>query len=180
MLLCATDGRKFPLHVVFKRKTLPENVAQCLNKGWVNETLLLDWTKSVACSTARFPIITWAGCSLLWARQFQDKTAAWMLHQIHRSWREDIPAATARQFTLRSLSQTWFKRPESDGYRTAEMGLSSGALGGSWTLGPAYQRRSSNERQHLEWTCGHWRWPLRTKRNDAFLKTVLERELQCK
>ncbi|KAM7313400.1 Pogo ele1 orf1-h 1e-40-j 4 [Ixodes scapularis] len=56
MLGCTADGRKLPPYVVFKRKTLPKNekfpksvIVRCQDKGWMDETLVLDWVKSVWC-----------------------------------------------------------------------------------------------------------------------------------
>lgn len=54
MLACLGDGRKLPLYVVFKRKTLPKKmvfppglVVRCQEKGWMNEELVKDWLKTV-------------------------------------------------------------------------------------------------------------------------------------
>ncbi|KAM7298547.1 Pogo transposable element with KRAB domain [Ixodes scapularis] len=56
MLGCTADRRKLPPYVVFKRKTLPKNekfprsvIVRCQDKGWMDETLVLDWVKSVWC-----------------------------------------------------------------------------------------------------------------------------------
>lgn len=56
MLSCTADGRKLPPYVVFKRKTLPKGekfpknvVVRCQDKGWMDESLVLDWIKSVWC-----------------------------------------------------------------------------------------------------------------------------------
>lgn len=56
MLSCTADGRKLPPYVVFKRKTLPKGekfpknvVIRCQDKGWMDESLVLDWIKSVWC-----------------------------------------------------------------------------------------------------------------------------------
>ncbi|KAM7309619.1 tigger transposable element-derived protein 6-like [Ixodes scapularis] len=50
MLSCTADGRKLPPYVVFKRKTLPKGekfpknvVIRCQDKGWMDESLVLDW-----------------------------------------------------------------------------------------------------------------------------------------
>ncbi|KAM7289069.1 uncharacterized protein ISCGN_029206 [Ixodes scapularis] len=60
MLSCTADGRKLPPYVVFKRKTLPKGekfpknvVIRCQDKGWMDESLVLDWIKSVCCRRPR-------------------------------------------------------------------------------------------------------------------------------
>ena len=54
MLACLGDGTKLPPYVVFKRKTLPKNlnfpkevVVRCQAKGWMDETLVQDWLRTV-------------------------------------------------------------------------------------------------------------------------------------
>ena len=54
MLACLGDGTKLPPYVVFKRKTLPKNMAfphglvvRCQEKGWMNEDLVKDWLNTV-------------------------------------------------------------------------------------------------------------------------------------
>ena len=54
MLACLGDGTTLPPYVVFKRKTLPKNlnfpkevVVRCQAKGWMDETLVQDWLRTV-------------------------------------------------------------------------------------------------------------------------------------
>lgn len=54
MLAVLADGRKLPPYVVFKRKTFPKNVkfprgifVRVQEKGWMPESLVLDWLKNV-------------------------------------------------------------------------------------------------------------------------------------
>ena len=54
MLACLGDGTKLPPYVVFKRKRLPKNlnfpkevVVRCQAKGWMDETLVQDWLRTV-------------------------------------------------------------------------------------------------------------------------------------
>ena len=54
MLACLGDGTKLSPYVVFKRKTLPKNVnfrkevvVRCQAKGWMDETLVQDWLRTV-------------------------------------------------------------------------------------------------------------------------------------
>ena len=53
MLACLGDGTKLPPYVVFKRKTLPKNlnfpkeVVRCQAKGWMDESLVQDWLRTV-------------------------------------------------------------------------------------------------------------------------------------
>lgn len=55
MLAVTADGRKLPPYVVFKRKTMPKGMpkghfqvhVRVQEKGWMNESLVQDWIKTV-------------------------------------------------------------------------------------------------------------------------------------
>ena len=53
MLACTSDGGKLPPFIIFKQKTMPREefppgvIVRNHEKGWMDETLRLDWIKSV-------------------------------------------------------------------------------------------------------------------------------------
>jgi hypothetical protein len=54
MLACTADGGKLPPYIIFKRKTMPKTMnfptdveIRVQGKGWMDETLVLDWLKTV-------------------------------------------------------------------------------------------------------------------------------------
>ena len=54
MLAISADGEKLPPYVILKRKLLPKNLKipgkmllRAQNKGWMEESLVLDWLKKV-------------------------------------------------------------------------------------------------------------------------------------
>ena len=53
MLACCTDGTKLKPLIIFKRKTLPSgsllrNIIRCNEKGWVNESIMIDWLQEIS------------------------------------------------------------------------------------------------------------------------------------
>ncbi|KAL1419890.1 hypothetical protein MTO96_004643 [Rhipicephalus appendiculatus] len=71
MLSCTADGHKLPPYVVFKRKTLPKGekfprnvVVRCQDKGWMDESLVLDWIKVATCRSVGPLPVAWVEGSL--------------------------------------------------------------------------------------------------------------------